>query len=108
MATVEQDLRIEMVHRPTSICDARDRFGLRPALWRSLDALPAGRHPADGRRVADACARSGRGDAIGFSLFRTVADESELLLLGGLTATAAAASAVNSFAIFLNAPETKE
>ena len=40
------------------------------------------RDPADGRRIADACARSRTAASrVGFSLLRTVADEAELLLL---------------------------
>jgi ribosomal-protein-alanine N-acetyltransferase len=85
MATVEQDVRIE---RGSSD---------------DLDAVMAVMHAAFGRRFGEAWTRSqlagilpmggvslmlakegDGGDAIGFSLFRTVADESELLLVAVL------------------------
>ena len=57
---------------------------VRRPLRRGLDPLAMRRDPADGRRVADARARRRRRRRVGFSLFRTVADEAELLLLAVL------------------------
>lgn len=86
MATVEQDLRIE--------CGSSE----------DLDSVMVVMDSAFGRRFGEAWTRSqlagilpmsgvslilaresGTGEAIGFSLFRTVAGESELLLLGVVT-----------------------
>jgi ribosomal-protein-alanine N-acetyltransferase len=86
MATVEQDLRIE--------CGSSE----------DIDSVMVVMDSAFGRRFGEAWTRSqlagilpmsgvslilaresGTGEAIGFSLFRTVAGESELLLLGVVT-----------------------
>jgi [ribosomal protein S18]-alanine N-acetyltransferase len=85
MATVEQDLRIEMgssTDIDSVMVVMESAFGRRFGEAWTRSQL-AGILPMSG--VSLMLAREAdRGDAIGFSLFRTVADESELLLLGVL------------------------
>jgi ribosomal-protein-alanine N-acetyltransferase len=84
MATVEQDMHIECgssedIDAVMSVMEAAfgQRFGEAWTRSQLAGILPMG-------GVSLIVARGGRGDAIGFSLFRTVADESELLLLAVL------------------------
>ena len=84
MATVEQDMHIECgssedIDAVMSVMEAAfgQRFGEAWTRSQLAGILPMG-------GVSLIVARGGHGDAIGFSLFRTVADESELLLLAVL------------------------